>query len=269
MLPSSFDLPLEVAKASTDPFKTTASGTLTYYAGASDAVRKYDWGSQNRKLVLANDPDNPLPDTMHLATFKVPDESTPDGWVAYATSLTDAAGKVANPGDPARFGYPFQGWYVDPSCTEPFDFSAPLTADAVVYGKLGAPILRYEIPLTTEVVLGADGSSTAVDLCLRSYTPQPVTIKAVSSQLGEGASALVPDPGQRSRIAASLTLGYTATFPLEGGGAALSAPIRAATGYHDPGEAPATLSIDFKGVQVSYSPDGFNDVARLVWTVGV
>ena len=269
VLPSSFDFPLEVAKASTDPFKTTAAGTLTYYAGTSDAVRNYDWGSQNRKLVLANDPDNPLPDTVHLATFKVPEQSAPDGWATYAASLTDAAGKVADPGDPARFGFPFQGWYADPSCIEPFDFSVPLTADAVAYAKFGAPILRYEVPITAEVALGADGSSTAADLRFRSYTPQPVTVKAVSSQLGEGASALVPDPGQRSLIAASLTLGYTATFPLEGGGAALSAPIRAATGYHDPGEAPATLSIDFKGAQVSYSPDGFDDVARLVWTVGL
>ncbi|WP_180953032.1 leucine-rich repeat protein [Eggerthella timonensis] len=269
VLPDSFDFPLAVANASADPFKTTAAGTLTYYAGSSDAVKSYDWGAQNRKLVLANDPDNPLPDTMHLATFKVPDSASSDGWATYATSLTDAAGKVANPGDPARFGYPFQGWYADPSCTEPFDFAAAVTGDVVVFGKFGDPILRYEVPLRASVTLNADGSITPAALRFRSFTPQAVSIKAVSSQLGEGAAALVPQEGQRALVSANLSLGYTTSFPLDGSNVPLSAAMGAASSFYDPGVADGSLSLDFKGAQVSYAENELDDVARLAWTVGL
>ena len=35
--------------------------------------------------------------------------------------------------DPVREGHVFAGWFADAECTRPFDFSAPLTQDAVAY----------------------------------------------------------------------------------------------------------------------------------------
>ena len=35
--------------------------------------------------------------------------------------------------DPVRPNYRFKGWYCDPSCTQPFDFSQPITEDTTLY----------------------------------------------------------------------------------------------------------------------------------------
>lgn len=43
--------------------------------------------------------------------------------------------QVAMPKDPARTGYLFKGWFLDPACTQPFDATAPVNASMTVYAK--------------------------------------------------------------------------------------------------------------------------------------
>ena len=48
---------------------------------------------------------------------------------------TDKNGKIERPADPTKEGYIFVGWYSDSKLTKPFDFSAELTANSMLYAK--------------------------------------------------------------------------------------------------------------------------------------
>lgn len=45
------------------------------------------------------------------------------------------------PADPATTGYRFGGWFEEPECETPFDFTSPLTQDMVVYAKWDAHLV--------------------------------------------------------------------------------------------------------------------------------
>lgn len=151
VLPSSFDFSIEAANASANPFMCANADTLTYFDGSPDsAVRQYDWTSQNRKLVLADDPDNPLPDTVHLVTFKLPDASGAYTEAVWLTSVTGTDGLLQEMAAPTREGYAFMGWFVDEACTIAFDFSKSVTDQAE-----GAPN-----PVTTLYARYAEARST-------------------------------------------------------------------------------------------------------------
>lgn len=270
VLPSSFDFPLEVANQSTEPFMATNPDTLTYFAGPdTSAVRSFAWQGQNRKLVLANDPNNPLPEGVHLVTFLTPDEARPGKWVTYASALTSADGLVVSPKSPSRFGYPFVGWYRDPACTQPFNFGAALSEDAMVYGKFGPVLLRYQVPLGVEVSIDAAGTVSKEGLTFASYTPAAVSVSGVTSGYGTGATALLPSASDRSAVKALINLGSEGKLKLDGGTLPLSVSLPAATGYADPGTAQGDLTLDLGNAQVNYSETPIEDVARLQWTVGL
>ena len=44
-------------------------------------------------------------------------------------------GTVTQPADPTRTGHLFQGWYTDPECTQPYDFTTPVTKSMTLYAK--------------------------------------------------------------------------------------------------------------------------------------
>ena len=269
-LPSSFDFPLDAARASTDPFLASSAGTLTYCADPSEAVKAYDWGSQNRTLAVPGDPDHPVPDGVRVATFKLPKAAEPSRWDTYAVALADAAGLVANPGDPARFGYAFEGWYADDGCTQPFDFDSSVPGDVTVYGKFGAPLLRYEVPVSAEVTVQASGDVMGDDLVFRSFTPVKTQVAGVSATEGPGAATLFPDPGQRRNVSLVLRFGKRDT-PVWFGDeyAAAFAAMEPSAGFLAPTEARGALSLNLDGAQVAYSEETVQDVAKLVWTVKV
>ncbi len=270
VLPSSFDFPLDVANKSTEPFMATNPDTLTYFAGPeSSAVRSFAWQGQNRKLVVANDPNNPLPEGVHLVTFLTPDEAKPGKWVTYASALTSADGLVVSPKNPSRFGYPFVGWYRDPACMQPFNFGAALSEDATVYGKFGPVLLRYQVPLGVEVSIDAAGTVSKAGLTFASYTPAAVSVSGVTSGYGTGATALLPRPADRDAVKALINLGYEGKLKLDGGTLPLSVSLSAATGYADPGTAQGDFTLDLGNAQVNYSETPIEDVARLQWTVGL
>ena len=267
-LPSSFDFPLDAARASTNPFLASSAGTLTYCVDPSEAVKAYDWGAQNRTLAVPGDPDHPVPDGVRVVTFKLPKAADPSRWDTYAVALADADGLVANPGDPARFGYAFEGWYADDGCAQPFDFDAAVVGDVSVYGKFGAPVLRYEVPVSAEVTVQASGDVVDDDLVFRSFTPVKTQVAGVSAVEGPGAALLFPDPGQRQNVSLVLRFGKRDT-PVWFGDeyAAAFAAMEPSAGFLAPTEARGALSLDLDGAQVAFSERPVVDVARLVWTV--
>ena len=52
------------------------------------------------------------------------------------------------PESPTREGYTFIGWYIDPSCEQPFDFASPITDSMTLY----ALWLEYKEPVPEETV---------------------------------------------------------------------------------------------------------------------
>ena len=50
-----------------------------------------------------------------------------------ATSSEQQNAPIAQPADPTRTGHTFTGWYQDPACTQPWDFSNWVTGDMTLY----------------------------------------------------------------------------------------------------------------------------------------
>lgn len=80
------------------------------------------------------------------------------------TKITvDDQGKVEKPAqDPVRPGYTFDGWYSDPECTIPFDFSKPVTGDLHIYAKWNKNVKPQTAKKVTGILLPkaiANGSS--------------------------------------------------------------------------------------------------------------
>lgn len=80
------------------------------------------------------------------------------------TKITvDDQGKVEKPAqDPVRPGYTFDGWYSDPECTIPFDFSKPITGDIHIYAKWNKNVKPQTASKVTGILLPkaiASGSS--------------------------------------------------------------------------------------------------------------
>ena len=263
-LPKSFDFPLEKANAAERPFMCETD-TPTYYAGSSPAVHNYLWSSQQRTLV---GPEDPLPDGMCVVTFQLKSETT-GRWATHATALTATGDTVADPGDPGRFGYPFEGWFLDKECTRPFPFGEPVTRDLVVYGSFGAPILRCEVPVAAEVTVDATGAVVDAPLAFRSFTPTTTVVTAVRSSLGAGAGKLLPQAGQRNGVKARLSLGNDVVFKLDGGSAPLAVAMERSTGFTDPRVAEGTFGLDLAGAQIAYHDASVGDVAFLSWAVEV
>lgn len=258
-----------------DSYKSNPLSTL--YAGddVSKVLGQEYWTSQNRKIYAANDPSNPLPDTVHQVTFKIPDASAPDGWKVFQLSLTnEATGLVADPGDPRAFGYPFKGWYTNEACTAKFDFSKQITADdVVVYGAFGAPILRGTVPLEANVVVDNAGGSTTASAEIRSFTPVDIDLTSVSCETGPGIAELFSNEADRTKPFATVKFPDQAEpvkASFTGQPAATSVTIPLSTGWTSPGTKDCDISLDLNGAQVKHRIEDYAaQVANIVWTVEV
>lgn len=70
----------------------------------------------------------------------------------YRISVVENGNVVLVPQEPTRSGYAFEGWFVDESCTEAFDFSKPVTANIEIYAKWTRNVFIVEF-------LGEDGGT--------------------------------------------------------------------------------------------------------------
>ena len=66
-----------------------------------------------------------------FTTYKV-DFNTNGGSTIASKSTT---GVVARPSEPTKSGYTFAGWYTDPDCNNPFDFSQKISSNIILYAK--------------------------------------------------------------------------------------------------------------------------------------
>jgi len=72
-------------------------------------------------------------DVYHLVRFYY---NYPDNAAAfYTTSVADGDTVTAPSPGPARTGFAFEGWYLDPAGTLPYDFSSPVVADLNLYAR--------------------------------------------------------------------------------------------------------------------------------------
>lgn len=65
----------------------------------------------------------------HTVTFDAGEGS------AVAAQKVEDGKAAAKPDDPTREGYTFAGWYSDAECTQPYDFSTPVSGDVTLYAK--------------------------------------------------------------------------------------------------------------------------------------
>lgn len=279
VLPESFAFTPEQAPTASNPFKASAPGTVTYYAGSNNTVKTYDWPSQNRTFAAPGDPTNPLPDSVRLVVFKTPSQTDPGLWDVYATTLTNDQGKVPNPGNPSRFGYPFQGWCLNPANPQTFDFTAVPEGEGTVelFATFGPVILRYQVPLVACVQIDATGTPTADALSFTSYTPEAVKVSQVKGVFGGGASTLLPTlatDGAKVAVEVQVPDQAAATVPLaatadEATAVALSLELPTSTGFDDPGTTTGSITLHLNGAHVSYRETPVENVATLHWTVGL
>ncbi|MBQ2031897.1 MAG: S-layer homology domain-containing protein, partial [Lachnospiraceae bacterium] len=58
-----------------------------------------------------------------------------NGGSPVSSQVVDYGYTAAKPAAPVKTGYDFGGWYTDKNCTDPFDFSTPITEDITLYAK--------------------------------------------------------------------------------------------------------------------------------------
>lgn len=242
----------------------------TIYLGAAEDIPAADWWlSMRRVLYTPNDTGGSMPDGTRLVKFVVPGENANE-WVDYVTMPTDAEGKLASPGNPSRFGYPFQGWYTNAGCTNEFIFenTKVTTDDLVLYAKFGAPILRFDAPLAATVELDATGAVSPQQVEARSCTPVAVKVSSLRCEQGTGAATVFGDP---SKVSATVALGEAAAVkvPLTGGAVGASATLQPSTGFANPSSLACEVGLDLGGSPANYTPGPAVEVAHIVWTVGL
>ncbi|HIW76612.1 MAG TPA: BspA family leucine-rich repeat surface protein [Candidatus Gordonibacter avicola] len=137
-LSEDFDFPFEAALSSAEPFQAMREGDTarlkTLYQGTNPHILNFDWEGQERTLVT--DASGMEDGGIWQVTFKVQssDEALGFPWETLSVIWSNEAGEIVKPDDPVLDGYIFSGWCIDEECTQPFDFSKPLTESKTLYG---------------------------------------------------------------------------------------------------------------------------------------
>lgn len=156
-LPKSFDFPADIAAKAWHPFYCDAS-TPIKYEGENESVLTFDWGKQNRTLVL------PVDVTFDLRYGNINGKEDP---VIVKVLPGD---RVAEPSFvPVKDGYTFTGWFKDGTYTQKWDFNNDTVSSATLlyagwalavedtfYSEVDGKELRFQI-LTKD---GASGTGT-------------------------------------------------------------------------------------------------------------
>ncbi len=105
-------------------------------------------------------------------------------------TVLDKPGLVNQPNEPVRIGYVFKGWYKNPECTEPWDFSKSIAQKGtVIYAKWVPDANTVEFSIKVEKVPGGT-----------------IEVNPSSASLGEAVIITVkPDEGKRL-VAGSITV---------------------------------------------------------------
>ena len=237
----------------------------TYYSGNLENILPSDgyWETQNRTLVLSS---SVRPTGTHAVWFVTKDAGEAD-YAPYLSVLTDASGKVPDPGSPSRFGYAFGGWRTEAG--EPFDFSAAIERDMTLYGTY-APIVQFTAPTSVRLALDSGGQAAPARIELRSESAVPLKVSSVSCAAGRAADELLPSAADRERAAVTVRPDgmYYPYYLTPGSVQPTALPLGAAS----PGK-PAALGCEVglavpDGARLAFFGDGFTtDFAKLAFTV--
>lgn len=122
----------------------------------------YSFKVSNPTPYVPSTPTEPEQPKKHEVTIHE-DNPTTDKPETTTKITVDDQGKVEKPAqDPVRPGYTFDGWYSDPECTIPFDFSKPITGDIHIYAKWNKNVKPQTASKVTGILLPkaiASGSS--------------------------------------------------------------------------------------------------------------
>ncbi len=130
--------------------------------GSRNNMISYSFKVSNPTPYVPSTPTEPEQPKKHEVTIH--EENPTSDKPETTTKITvDDQGKVEKPAqDPVRPGYTFDGWYSDPECTIPFDFSKPVTGDLHIYAKWNKNVKPQTAKKVTGILLTkavANGSS--------------------------------------------------------------------------------------------------------------
>lgn len=130
--------------------------------GSRNNMISYSFKVSNPTPYVPSTPTEPQQPQKHEVTIHE-DNPTTDKPETTTKITVDDQGKVEKPAqDPVRPGYTFDGWYSDPECTIPFDFSKPVTGDIHIYAKWNKNVKPQTAKKVTGILLPkaiANGSS--------------------------------------------------------------------------------------------------------------
>lgn len=86
-----------------------------------------------------------------------------DGGSAVSSKTVTRNSKVAEPADPTKDGYTFDGWYTDKNLTAAYDFSQPVTKNITLYAKWTE--VKIEEPDVEQEVADTECDGTSADNC--------------------------------------------------------------------------------------------------------
>ena len=210
-----------------------------------------------------------MPDRIHPVTFKtqVVGDST---WATYQTVLSDASGKVADPGIPSKFGYAFSGWKTEEGTV--FDFANDaVNGDMTLYGTY-TMITEYEVPLKAKVSVDATGKATPAVVQMRSFTPAPLKVSSIWCNFEKSATDVLDQATlDRTAVTVAMPLGANPQLLNDDSGVMPGkATLPAATSSASPGILEYSLGMSLPDdALVKFWGDGWTTpVAKLTYTVG-
>jgi hypothetical protein len=108
----------------------------------------------------------------------------------------DAAIKPSDPTKACTDTCPYlvEGWYIDPECTQPYDFSKAVLADMTLFAKWVLPNISACVPTKVTAAVNADGSIVfPTDYAVKSTTEYPIYLKADVTDVNK---SLFTDPSR-------------------------------------------------------------------------
>ncbi|MEG0504059.1 MAG: InlB B-repeat-containing protein, partial [Raoultibacter sp.] len=254
-----------------DPY--AATNLITYYPGDPAKLLGKDYWKTNYKRTLYGQ-DDPLPTGTHTVTLKTKDPVT-GVFTTSATLLSDASGKVVDPGFTSQFGYAFSGWCKQETCeaTSRFDFAnESVTENTVLYGMYSL-LIKYDVPLTAKLSIDAMGSVSVEQKQIKSFTPAKLKVDEISCVRTPSADELMDETTLNGLAVTLQPSGALRPLYLGFGEAATSNAfvVGKATGVTSPGILDYSISLSLPpNPVIKFQQDGWaTDLAKLEYKLSV
>ncbi|WP_276957666.1 InlB B-repeat-containing protein [Faecalibaculum rodentium] len=133
LYPVSYDMNGGTNSRKNPQFISVESGVISLHPARKPGYRFDSWILEGERIsVLPERITRPIRLHASFAPLYVVHFET-DGGGRIEDRETDENGYLDSFRPPMKFGAEFTGWYLDPDCRWPFDFSEPLTADTTLY----------------------------------------------------------------------------------------------------------------------------------------